>query len=178
MYKLAEAKTFVPESQKCIDTGIKMFESIDPKPEFTILFETQYGENVTAGGNAYVLLHCMEETSPWPGFVVQMVGNGALQTNIYGGKYVLGTFENLKAQKYRYAITISDETATCWVSQYTHQAFAISSYNTAVDKSLLLGCYQASDGTKGRFFDGTLYQCLIYDKKLTDDQISAWIAKE
>ena len=53
-----------------------------------------------------------------------------------------------------------------------------SGYDTAVDKSLLLGCYQEPDGTKGRFFDGTLYQCLVYDKALTDEQVKTWITTE
>ena len=176
VYKLAEAKTFGPENKEYIDTGIKMFESIDPKPEYTILFEAQYGENVTAVGDTYVLMHCMEESSPWPGFCVQVVANGSLQTNIYGGKSTLGTLANLK-EKHKYAITISGETAVRWISQYTHAEFAISSYTATVDKSLILGAYQASDGTKGRYFDGTLYQCLVYSKKLTDEQIAAWMAK-
>ena len=175
VYKLAAPKTFVPANKEYIDTGIKMFESIDPKPEYTILFEVQYGENVTTKGDTWVLMHCMEEASPWPGFCVQVVSDGSLQTNIYGGKKTFNTLATMKDRK-KMVITISGETADRWVSQYTHEEFAISSYTTVVDKSLLLGCYQASDGTKGRYFDGTLYQCLIYNKKLTDEQISAWMS--
>lgn len=177
VYKLAEAKTFVPANKEYIDTGIKMFESIDPKPDWTILFEAQYDENVTAGPNLYVLMHCMEETSPWPGLAVQMVGDGALQVNVYSSKAGLGTLSTMKEEKHKFALVISDETLTRWTSQYSHDDYAITGYTAAVDKSLLLGCYQQSDGTKGRFFDGTLYQCLVYNKALTDDQISAWMAK-
>ena len=89
VYKLAAPKTFVPANMEYIDTGIRMFESIDPKPEYTILFEAQCGENVTANSDTWVLMHCMEEIAPWPGFTVQIVGSGGdsglLQSNVYGG---------------------------------------------------------------------------------------------
>ena len=46
----------------------------------------------------------------------------------------------------------------------------------AVDKSLLIGGYQTSDGIKGRFWDGTVYFCKIYDKLLTEEQINKIMA--
>lgn len=42
----------------------------------------------------------------------------------------------------------------------------------AVDKSLLIGGYQTSAGVKGRFWDGDVYWCKIYDKLLTEEQIN------
>lgn len=176
VYKLAEAKTFVPANKEYIDTGVKMFETIDPKPSWTILFEADRSASAEAKGDTYVLMHCMEESSPWPGFVVHMVGNGALQTNIYGGKSSLKLYDALST-KCRMAIRISGTTATRWQNTSGKDAFAISSYNTTVAKSLLLGCYQTSDGTKGRYWDGTLYQCLVYQKALTDEQIETWLAE-
>lgn len=176
VYKLAEAKTFVPANKEYIDTGVKMFETIDPKPSWTILFEADRSASAEAKGDTYVLMHCMKESSPWPGFVVHMVGNGALQTNIYGGKSSLKLYDALST-KCRMAIRISGTTATRWQNTSGKDAFAISSYNTTVAKSLLLGCYQTSDGTKGRYWDGTLYQCLVYQKALTDEQIETWLAE-
>lgn len=46
----------------------------------------------------------------------------------------------------------------------------------AVDKSLLIGGYQTSDGIKGRFWDGTVHFCKIYDKLLTEEQINKIMA--
>lgn len=178
VYKLAAPKTFVPANMEYIDTGIRMFESIDPKPEYTILFEVQCGENVTAQNNTWVLMHCMEESEPWPGFAVQITGGyggtGYLQANIYGGVGTLKLLSAVKETKRKLAVTISENTAVSWQTKDYKITSEISNYNTTVNKSLILGAYQTSDGTKGRFFDGTLYQCLVYNKKLTDEQICAW----
>ena len=178
VYKLAAPKTFVPANMEYIDTGIRMFESIDPKPEYTILFEVQCGENVTAKSDTWVLMHCVEEIEPWPGFTVQITGgfggNGFLQANIYGGVGTLKLLSAVKETKRKLAVTISENTAVSWQTKDYKITSEISNYNTTVNKSLILGAYQTSDGTKGRFFDGTLYQCLVYNKKLTDEQICAW----
>lgn len=178
VYKLAAPKTFVPANMEYIDTGIRMFESIDPKPEYTILFEVQCGENVTAKSDTWVLMHCMEESEPWPGFTVQITGGyggtGYLQANIYGGSGTLKLLSAVKETKRKLAVTISENTAVSWQTKDYKITSEISNYNTTVNKSLILGAYQTSDGTKGRFFDGTLYQCLVYNKKLTDEQICAW----
>ena len=180
VYKLAAPKTFVPANMEYIDTGIRMFESIDPKPEYTILFEAQCGENVTANSDTWVLMHCMEEIAPWPGFTVQIVGSGGdsglLQSSVYGGVGTLRLLSVIKETKQKLAITISENAAVFWQTKDYKDTSEISNYDTTVNKSLILGAYQTSDGTKGRFFDGTLYQCLVYNKKLTDEQIYAWLA--
>lgn len=80
----------------------------------------------------------------------------------------------IKENKRKLAVTISENTAVSWQTKDYKITSEISNYNTTVNKSLILGAYQTSDGTKGRFFDGTLYQCLVYNKKLTDEQICAW----
>ncbi len=183
VYKLAQATEFTPAKAQCIDTGIKLFESIDPKPTYTVLFEVQYNESLAARKDAYVLLHCMEESSPWPGFVVQVGSSGVLQCNMYGFQKVLDDRADLIANKRRFAIQFYDSKVKgiSYTGNYftgskdTDYASDITNYTTAVGKSLILGAYQQSDGTKGRYFDGTIYQCLVYDKALTPAQMLAWI---
>lgn len=172
VYKLAAAKTFVAANQEYIDTGIKMFETIDPKPDWTILFEVQGGANANAG---QALLHCMEETEPWPGFTAHIVNGGWFQPNIYGSKSDFCDLQTLKSGKNRFAIRIKGDTMTRWHSNAGHSDVIISGYDTAVSKSLLIGCYQEPDGTKGRFFDGTLHQCMVFHKALTDSQVETWL---
>ena len=41
------------------------------------------------------------------------------------------------------------------------------------DKNLLIGCYQDDNGNKGRYWKGTVYSCYVYEKALTDSEISA-----
>lgn len=177
VYKLAQAAEFTPAKAQCIDTGIKLFESIDPKPAYTVLFEVQYSESITAKGDTYVLLHCMEESSPWPGLTVAVNKSGELQMSIYGYRKVLASRADLIAGKRRFAVQFSDELAKVWGydGSFLTGGSPISSYTAAVNKSLLLGAYQTSDGEKGRYFDGTLYQCLVYNKALDSGKIVSWI---
>ena len=177
VYKLAQATEFTPAKAQCIDTGIKLFESIDPKPAYTILFEVQYNENIAAKGDTYVLLHCMEESSPWPGLTVAVNKSGELQMSIYGYRKVLASRADLIAGKRRFAVQFSDELAKVWGydGSFLTGGSPISSYTAAVNKSLLLGAYQTSDGAKGRYFDGTMYQCLVYNKALDSGKIVSWI---
>ena len=183
VYKLAQATEFTPAKAQCIDTGIKLFESIDPKPSYTILFEVQYNESIAAQRDTYVLLHCMEESSPWPGFVVQVGSSGRLQVNMYGYEKVLDDRADLITNKRRFAIQFYDSkvkgisfTGNYFTgSKDTGYASDITNYTTAVGKSLIIGARQQSNGTKDRYFDGTICQCLVYDKALTPAQMLAWI---
>ncbi len=183
VYKLAEATTFTPAKANVIDTGVKMLSSLDPKPAYTILFEVQYNDTIAAKGDTYVLLHCMEETSPWPGFVVQVGGSGVLQVNMYGFGKVLDTRDDLVAHKRRFAVQFYDGKikGIAYTGNYftgnkeSDYASEITNYTPAVGKSLLLGGYQTSDGVKGRYFDGVLSACLVYDKALTGMQMYNWV---
>ena len=183
IYKLAEATTFTPAKANVIDTGVKMLSSLDPKPSYTILFEVQYNDSIAAKSDTYVLMHCMEETSPWPGFVVQVGGGGVLQVNMYGYGKVLATRDVMIANKRRFAVQFYDDKikGLSYTGNYftgnkdSDYASEITNYTAAVDKGLLLGGYQTSDSVKGRYFDGVLSQCLIYDKVLTGMQMYNWV---
>ena len=183
VYKLAQATTFTPAKANVIDTGVKMLSSLDPKPSYTILFEVQYNDSIAAKSDTYVLMHCMEETSPWPGFVVQVGGDGVLQVNMYGYGKVLATRDVMIANKRRFAVQFYDDKikGLSYTGNYftgnkdSDYASEITNYTAAVDKGLLLGGYQTSDSVKGRYFDGVLSQCLIYDKALTGMQMYNWI---
>ena len=183
IYKLAQATEFTPAKANTIDTGIKMLSSLDPKPTYTILFEVQYNDSLAAKGDTYVLLHCMEETSPWPGFVVQVGKDGRLQVNMYGIDKFLAAHDVMIANKRRFAIQFYDDKikGIAYTGNYftgnkeSDYAIEITNYTPAVGKSLLLGGYQTSDGVKGRYFDGVLSACLVYDKALTGMQMYNWI---
>ena len=183
IYKLAQATEFTPAKANTIDTGIKMLSSLDPKPTYTILFEVQYNDSLAAKGDTYVLLHCMEETSPWPGFVVQVGKDGRLQVNMYGIDKFLAAHDVMIANKRRFAIQFYDDKikGIAYTGNYftgnkeSDYAIEITNYTPAVGKSLLLGGYQTSDGVKGRYFDGVLSACLVYDKALTGMQMYNWV---
>ena len=178
-YLLPTEKTFVPANAEYIDTGVKLFETIDPAPTFTILFEAQGAETLAEKADTYTLMHCMEEADPWPGLVVQ-VGGAAMKLNVYKNNPDFGTVALWKSKKCRAAIRVESGALTGWRPPDDGESIglswgAIKEMTTAVAKSLILGAYQESDGTKGRYFDGTLYQCIVYKSALTDEQISGWV---
>ena len=178
-YLLPTAKTFTPAAAEYIDTGVKLFDVIDPKPSFTILIEVKGGANLQAKTDTHDLLHCMEEISPWPGMCVQVSG-AELQVCAYKSSGKLTTVAEVKAAKKRFAIRVNAGNLLAWrpESEYGANWGAISGMDTTVDKTLILGAYQTSNGTKGRFFDGTLYQCVVYKSALTDEQLKSWVNAE
>ena len=177
VYKLASETEFTPAKATVIDTGVKLFETIDPKPTYTILFEVQYNDSLAAKGDTYVLMHCMEEASPWPGFVVQVRNSGEMQFNLDGYSKVMADMATLKAGKRRFAVQFTDETVKAWSynGNYLTGGSPITNYTTSVAKSLILGGYRTTDGVKGRYFDGVLSACLVYDKALTGMQMYNWV---
>lgn len=178
VYKLAQAKTFKAANQEYIDTGIKLFETINPQPSWTILLEVQGGD-VSGTPDTYCLLHCMNEATPYPGMSLAIWGgSGDLGLNFYKSSGPLSGLSKLKSQKVRIAIQISEGTFTTRTNSGigTYTSMEISGYTATVDKSLIIGAYQSSDGVKGRFFDGTVYQLMIFDSALDVNTIESWVS--
>ena len=180
VYKLAAAKTFAAANKECIDTGIKLFETINPRPSWTILMEVQ-GDSLTAVGDTYVLAHCMEESDSYPGLNVAIwAGKGDLGVNLYKASGQLVNLSYLNENKVRIAIQIDGATFTTRTntSMGNYTSAAISSYASTVDKTLIIGGYQTSDGTKGRFWNGTVYQFAVFNSALSTTDMESWINGE
>lgn len=170
--------TFVPSEQKVVDTGIKLFESADGAKDYTIIISQR--PNSTDTSTPHCLLHCMEETSPNPGLSLSH-GKSAYAISAFGRRadQLLSESIGFNTNPVVFAIRVSAKQVwakayACnngvfieskgWVELYSDYA--------AVDKTLLIGGYQTSDGVKGHFWDGTVNWCKIYDKLLTEEQIS------
>ena len=175
--------TFVPSEQTVIDTNIKPFESADGAKDYTIIISQRPNSVDTL--TMHCLLHCMDETSPYPG--LSLCNNGSS----YGISAFDKRFSDLLTRSigydaingYSFAICVSGKRV--WAKAYKHNDKSyidskgwvdISDY-VAVDKSLLIGGYQESDGIKGRFWDGKVYWCKIYDRLLTEEQIDVILAE-
>lgn len=172
---------FTPEKATVVDTGIKLFESADGAKDYTIIISQRpHPTTNISAKDTYCLMHCMNETDPYPGLAIAG-GNSS---------YTISAFERrtntLLARGFGFdiyntyviAIQVSGKRAWAKVFNANKKTYIeskgwvdIADY-TAVDKSLLIGGYQTSNGTKGRFWDGTVYFCKIYDKLLTEEQIN------
>lgn len=177
VYKLAQAKQFLPENKECVDTGIKLFEDVSAQPTWTILLDADDFGRLQAVAGTYVMLHCMTESDPWPGLCFQITSGGRFQMNLFGRNQPYGyyagnadahvkTYVQIKGSQFRAG---SDPAADSWGT--------ISGYDTNVPQTLLLGCSQDTSGNKDRYWDGTIERFEVYNKELTNDQIAAWLAQ-
>ena len=177
LYELPQETVFTAGTDSIIDTGLKLFENISTKPKYTFLFDVTGGQNMTTNdstGETCVLAHCMEESNPWPGFVLHVCGDYfVLQASMYGSH--LEMTANMKGKKLRCALVVDGANWYYYSSAGSATSAAISNYTAAVAKSLLIGGYQKSDGTHGRFFDGTLHSFKVLQGAYTMAECQAWV---
>ena len=177
LYELPQETVFTAGTDSIIDTGLKLFENISTKPKYTFLFDVTGGQNMTTNdsiGETCVLAHCMEESKPWPGFVLHVCGDYfVLQASMYGSN--LEMTANMKGKKLRCALVVDGANWYYYSSAGSATSAAISNYTAAIAKSLLIGGYQKSDGTHGRFFDGTLHSFKVLRGAYTMAECQAWV---
>ena len=180
-YKLAAATEITPTKANAIDTGIKLFDVIDPKPDITILMEIEYNESLTSVYQQHAILHCMQESDPWPGLVIKAGKSGQFQINLFGYEKVIDTAANLTGTKRRFAFRIDDTKIYGWSYNGNMITSAsggdITKYDNTVANTVVLGAAKDTSGGMDYFFDGTIHKCLIYKKALTDSQIKGWVTK-
>ena len=179
VYKLAAATEITPTKANAIDTGIKLFDVIDPKPDITILMEIEYNESLTSVYQQHAILHCMQESDPWPGLVIKAGKSGQFQINLFGYEKVIDTAANLTGTKRRFAFRIDDTKIYGWSYNGNMITSAsggdITKYDNTVANTVVLGAAKDTSGGMDYFFDGTIHKCLIYKKALTDSQIREWV---
>lgn len=167
LYALPEPKTFNGTSD-FIDTGIKLF---DTAKDFTIICVADF----TKLDNAQkCLFHCMNEASLYPGLSVD--GSGGVRLCYTGSSSIVQTISNrndVKALAFRYKAGVLDAiryvNAAGTVVNFSHNTAA---KYTTVNQNLLLGAYQMTNGTKGRYYNGTINIFRVYEDHLTDDELA------
>ena len=179
LYKLASAKAFAAANKEYLDTGIKLFSSIDPQPSWTILLEVQ-GDALSAVASTYTLLSCFSEDSTQHGLLYAVWGNGNLGFNLYSTSGPFINLSYLNGSKVRIALVISGGKVTTKTntSMGNYTDVGISNYSGTVDKSLILGALQEDDGSKSQFFNGTVYQFAVFQRVLDTSDIESWINGE
>ena len=179
LYKLASAKAFAATNKEYLDTGIKLFSSIDPQPSWTILLEVQ-GDALSAVANTYTLLSCFSEDSTPHGLLYAVWGNGNLGFNLYSTNGPFINLSYLNGSKVRIALVLSGGKVTTKTntSMGNYTDVGISNYSGTVDKSLILGALQEDDGSKSQFFNGTVYQFAVFQRALDTSDIESWINGE
>ena len=182
LYELPQETVFTAGADGIIDTGVRLFQDVSTKPAYTILFDVTCGQNLTtnpSAGETCVLFHCLEESLPWPGLVGHAAGTDvSFQINMYSSSKTITPF--CKGERIRCALVLDGENWYFASDRYPtetdyNKPSLIGGYKTAVAKSLLLGGYQKSDGTHGRFFDGTLHSFKVLRGAYTMAECQAWV---
>lgn len=169
LYDLPESTDFDGTSDY-IDTGIKLF---DTRKDFTILIKATFDTLASAR----CLLHCMNENNNYPGLSID--GNSGARI-CYTGTSSLTTSinpaSNVSALALRYvggvlnAIRYKNANGKI----VSHSIAGTPTY-TAVSQNLLLGAHQQPNGTKGRFFRGTINEFKLYGIALGDFDIDTML---
>lgn len=164
-YSLPEPTTFNGSSDY-IDTGIKLFNTAK---NFTIIVDATFDRLA----KEKCLFHCMTENSPYPGLSID--GNSGVRICYTGSNSLVASItpaSNVSALALRYKAGKLDRIRyKNAAGQLVSHSIAGTPTYTAISQTLLLGAYQQTDGTKGRFFNGTINDFRLYDAALDDDII-------
>lgn len=175
-YAITEPRAFNGTSDY-IDTGIKLF---DTAKTFTIFVDYA---STTPLEKQSVILHCIHEASPYRGLCIMknsndasyFIGGQSLGQNVYAsnvpgnGKYLIsfvnGVINNV--------VTVDDSDGFVYLAT---DAASNNPY-AQISENLLIGCYQNTSGTKGRYWSGTINKFGVWYKQLTEAEINQVFGK-
>ena len=179
VYSLGGPVTF--DGTNYIDTGIAPLATDAP---FTVLIDwTNTGESAFAGSK-HVVMHCMTESAPYPGLILQYNNNGIVSeyrqgSNTISSNSTQALIENADLSRVK-VVYRKDADGNVTVSRCYNENGQIHT-NTkymdyvAVPEELRLGCYRSNVNGTGRFAKGILNDCQIYNIALTDAQIEEYL---
>ena len=190
VYSMASPTTFNGTSDY-IDTGVQLF---DTNKDFAIFLDFTSSETqndlTESDANPRAILHCIKENPPWPGMDIAIhshgyrsqangynanrgVVNDSTKCGIYTNSLSLGlSYKNTDNNKIIIIKNATDNKVTVYDKQGKVGEITGNSVTAIFKQNALLGAYQDTSGTKGRFWIGTINQCKIWFRTLTDDEIT------
>lgn len=175
LYKLPEEKVFVSSNKDYIDTNLRLLSA---DIDFTLMVDFTGSVNNTSNANSHCLFHCMTESKPYPG-ISMSIWTVYYGINIYDGtnntmSVVSGTKQNIRYNNTdRHKIYLAKSKGSNVYTIKIDDCYGTISagYSQDVDESLMLGCYQLPDGTKGRFWNGTIHDCKVWHRVLEENEM-------
>ena len=170
LYELPQETTFNGTSDY-IDTGVALLST---DQDFTIVLDVIASQSQT--NSQSTLVHCMHEVDPYPGLSIMKSGD---DSGFYiprgSNASMIGLNPNLIPKNIRTKVVITKEGTA--FNAYSSNGFAGSSTYThsQVNENLLIGAYQQTNGDKGRYFSGTVYDFKIYNKVFTSQEKDSYL---
>jgi len=176
IYQLPATTTF--NGSNYIDTGVAPLAEDTPFTVFVDWIDTNESEFVAS---KYVVMHCMNENSPYNGMILQYAPAGvvseyrqnsnSISSNSTGGLIENADLERVKVV-YRKAADGTITVARCYNENgQIHKNEKVMEY-VAVSEALRLGCYRSNSGGTGRFAKGILNDCKIYNYAISDEEMN------
>lgn len=168
LYQLPAAKTF-NGIDEYVDTGLLLAQN---DIDFTIAFSAESGSTNSADR---ALFHAMTETYPYKGYAFA-ISSDAYKLGINGGNITT----DIAATNSEIRVVITRESGTgklamYWLSSGEIKSGTGTTTNNYSEKQLLLGCYQNSNGGKGRYWSGTINDFTVYGRVMTESEITAYL---
>ena len=177
IYSLPEATTF--DGTNHIDTGIKLFDEDKP---FTVCLDWTHTDESAFINNNHVIAHCMKEETPWLGLIMQYTSN-EINCSIRQFELVTANVNHLSVNTQSRVRVVFTKTADGKCSVITSvdgvkmsESIGVQLTYAHISQSLLLGCYQDTAGMPGRFAKGILNDCKVYNRAISDDEITAYLS--
>ena len=167
-YELAEETVF-NGTDTYIDTGIDLLSADCIDKDWTMLLD--FTSNSIDNDKA--ILHCMEESSPYPGLCLDFNSSGGIRAVVPNNSPV--TISSSDTNRHKIVITKSGNTFTVYNESMSQLGTNTPDTITTVRQTLLLGAYQDTSGTKGRFFNGTIHKFKLAEGVMSREDCLAWI---
>ena len=167
LYSLPQQTTFTGNNN--INTGVKLF---DTRKDWTIVLYGYMNNTVQPQNTA--ILHCMYEgdDGDYPGLSIQSTQDGNF--------LLMGTLDyfpgkGISTNTFKIAIVCEDGLVTRLkrIDNFGVESYKATSANyVPVYKDLIIGSYQDENMNYGRYWNGTLYVCDVYDKALKGGELN------
>ena len=167
LYSLPQQTTFTGSNN--INTGVKLF---DTRKDWTIVLYGHMKDTLQAQNTT--ILHCMYEgyDGDYPGLSIQSTQDGNF--------LLMGTLDyfpgkGISTNTFKIAIVCENGLVTRLkrIDNFGVESYKATSANyVPVYKDLIIGSYQDENMNYGRYWNGTLYVCDVYDKALKGGELN------
>lgn len=192
VYKLPSSTTFNGSSDY-IDIDLNLVNT--NKNSITIATDFLNANKSLSSSSRHAFIHNMHEVSPYPGFSIMntTLGGNKPNTNLV---FTINSDTTLASTRYEKVPGASDSRIKLVMTidlennlmkiyslingvSYNDSVVIPSDYiDTNISENLLIGCYQQSDGTKGRYWKGTIYDFTIYNGIWTETEATEYLQED
>lgn len=176
IYQLPMTTTF--DGTNYIDTGVSPLAEDAP---FTVFIDWTDTNESEFASSKHVIMHCMNEYSPYPGLILQYNTTGVVSeyrqgANTISSSSVGADVANADLERVKVVYRKNEDgkitVARCYNENgIVHKNEKVMDY-VAVTEGLRLGCYRSNVGGTGRFVKGILNDCKIYNYAISDEEMN------